>query len=321
MRASCRKASRNATSASGAIFTLVIAALEAVDGILPTSGSLAYVFCPRQSSHWAPFGRSVDKSVHERVAGLLHRLQRDRQKLRNYFLPGGGAIVETGTKEFAGQLHHEQPLIHCSGTAVIILYGFLSNLDELFKRNADSCSGAHAYSFEDGGSLSSRRFYSQSHAAEALLEVYLQTKASNLLIMLSELQGQYACMIYDSSRKQVFAARCPGGQQPLYFSVDDDGSTSFVNKPIDVPGGESAEDWQEVPPGHFVAGKTPRLQQFALTPEQLYARQYMDSADGDGHMHHSDPIPIKSTRDDHRNSLSNTLKSGEQFDPVFMMSI
>jgi len=75
-----------------------------------------------------------------------------------------------------------------------------------------------------------------------------------------------------------------------------------------------------VPPGHFVAGKTPRLQQFALTPEQLYARQYMDSADGDGHMHHSDPIAIKSTRDDHRNSLSSTLKSGEELDPVFMMS-
>jgi len=112
---------------------------------------------------------------------------------------GGGAVVETGTKEFAGQLHHEQPLIHCSGTAVIILYGFLSNLDELFKRiDADSCSGTHAYSFGDGGSLSSRRFYSQSHAAEALLEVYLQTKASDLLIMLSELQVAL-CMLHFAS--------------------------------------------------------------------------------------------------------------------------
>ena len=39
-----------------------------------------------------------------------------------------------------------------------------------------------------GGSLSSRRFQNQSSAAEALLQVYLQTKGSNLLIMLSELQ-------------------------------------------------------------------------------------------------------------------------------------
>jgi len=118
---------------------------------------------------------------------------------------GGGAVVETGTKEFAGQLHHEQPLIHCSGTAVIILYGFLSNLDELFKRiDADSCSGAHAYSFGDGGSLSSRRFYSQSHAAEALLEVYLQTKASDLLIMLSELQVAL-CILHFASTPLLHA--------------------------------------------------------------------------------------------------------------------
>ena len=134
------------------------------------------------------------------------------------------------------------------------------------------------------------------------------------------MQGQYACMIYDSNRKQVFAARCPGGQQPLYFSVDEDGSASFVNKPIDVPGGESAGDWQEVPPGHFVAGKTPRLQQFALTPEQLYARQYMDSTDGEAYMHHSDPIAIRNRKMNHRSSISSTLRSGEELDSVFTMS-
>jgi len=135
-----------------------------------------------------------------------------------------------------------------------------------------------------------------------------------------DLQGQYSFVIFDSNKKQVFAARCPGGQQPLYFSVDEDGSTSFVNKPIDVPGGESADDWQEVPPGHFVAGKTPRLQQFALTPEQLYARQYMDSTDGDGYMCQSTPIAIKNRRSGHGNSLDSTLRSGEELDPVFMMS-
>jgi len=40
-----------------------------------------------------------------------------------------------------------------------------------------------------------------------------------------------------------------------------------------VPGGERVEDWAEVPPGHFIAGKHARLQQFALTPEQLYQRE------------------------------------------------
>lgn len=35
---------------------------------------------------------------------------------------------------------------------------------------------------------------------------------------------------------------------------------------------ERASDWQELPPGHFISGKTPKLHQFALTPEQLQVR-------------------------------------------------
>ena len=263
---------------------------------------------------------------------------------------GGGALIETGTKEFAGELHHEQPLVYSNGTAVIILYGFLSNLEELFRwietdKGAGSCSSSYGL----GGSLSSRRFQSQSHAAEALLEVYSQTRSNDHLIMLSELQvsnqsifmyglaghlqgfslclfaihtcllqGQYAFVIYDSSKKQAFAARDPGGQQMLYFSVDEDGSASFVNKPISVPGGEAFEDWQEVPPGHFVAGKTPKLQQFALTPQQLFARHSQDSADDEVYMHQSYPIAIKSRR--RNDGMSSPSKAGEDQDHVFSMS-
>lgn len=102
---------------------------------------------------------------------------------------GGGAIVETGTKEFAGELHHEQPLVYNNGTAVIILYGFLSNLEELFKWiESDKVAGSYSTSKGLGGSLSSRRLQRQSHAAEALLEVYSQTGRRDHLIMLSELQ-------------------------------------------------------------------------------------------------------------------------------------
>ena len=117
----------------------------------------------------------------------------------------------------------------------------------------------------------------------------------------------------------MFAARDPGGQQPLYYSVDEDGLTSVVNKPVNVPGGESSKDWQEVPPGHFVAGKSPKLQQFALTPEQLYARQYMDLMEDDMYMCQSDPIAIN-RKVDHSHSLNNSLRSGEEIDSVFMMS-
>ena len=47
MREYVGKHREKATTASSASFTPVIAALEGVDGLLPTSGSLAYVFCPR----------------------------------------------------------------------------------------------------------------------------------------------------------------------------------------------------------------------------------------------------------------------------------
>ena len=133
------------------------------------------------------------------------------------------------------------------------------------------------------------------------------------------LQGQYSFVIYDSNKRQVFAARDPGGQQPLYFAVDEDDSAAFVNKPISVPGGESVEDWQEVPPGHFVAGKAPKLQQFALTPDQLYARQSMDLTEDEGYSHQTAPIPIKRHMD-HLNSMANTFKSRDALDPVFAMS-
>lgn len=73
------------------------AALEGLDEDLPTSGSLAYVYCPkyastgavifevnprhtascfcRHTSHWGPFGRSLEKSVHERLGGVQQRYQ------------------------------------------------------------------------------------------------------------------------------------------------------------------------------------------------------------------------------------------------------
>ena len=50
-------------------------------------------------------------------------------------------------------------------------------------------------------------------------------------------------------------------------------SRSFTNHPFDAPAGPRTRDWQPVPPGHWVAGKGARLQQFALTPEQLYQRE------------------------------------------------
>lgn len=98
---------------------------------------------------------------------------------------GGGALVECGVREVAGELHHLQPLIYRSSTAIIIFYGFLSNVDELANRlDVEVPSG---FSF---GRAKSRLYSRGLHgeAAEALLELYLNTHANDLLIMLSELQ-------------------------------------------------------------------------------------------------------------------------------------
>ena len=45
-----------------------------------------------------------------------------------------------------------------------------------------------------------------------------------------------------------------------------------------MPGGERTVDWEAMPPGHFIAGKSSRLKQFALTPEQLHQREVRPSS-------------------------------------------
>ena len=68
-----------------------------------------------------------------------------------------------------------------------------------------------------------------------------------------------------------------------------------------------------------MAGKTPKLQQFALTPDQLFARQSLDLTEDEGYISHSDPIPIK-MKMEHTRSMNSTLKSQEGLDPMFAMS-
>ena len=40
-----------------------------------------------------------------------------------------------------------------------------------------------------------------------------------------------------------------------------------------LPSTPAHPQWQELPPGHFIAGRSPKLQQFALTPAQLSIRE------------------------------------------------
>jgi hypothetical protein len=51
------------------------------------------------------------------------------------------------------------------------------------------------------------------------------------------------------------------------------GSAAFASSRAAIPESGPQEAvggaWDELPPGHYISGKTPRLRQFALTPEQL----------------------------------------------------
>lgn len=100
-------------------------------------------------------------------------------------------------------------------------------------------------------------------------------------------QGQYSFAIFDSERRQVFAARDSTGLEPLFYQEDEDGNIGLTNDPAsvpedaDAPAGAHAESWHEVPPGHYLSGKHPRIHQFALTPEQLYMREYLESIEDD----------------------------------------
>ncbi len=105
-----------------------------------------------------------------------------------------------------------------------------------------------------------------------------------------QLQGQYAFVIYDNHKKQAFAARDPSGVEPLYYRIGSDGCVSFTNSPEQLlaadgradssghaagPGQQAVQPWAELPPGHYMVGKT--ITQFALTPAQLETRERAES--------------------------------------------
>ena len=108
-------------------------------------------------------------------------------------------------REVAGELQHVQPLIYRSSTAIIIFYGFLSNVDELAKRL--EAEGSVGLPFGRTAAAKAKLYTGQSQhhseAAEALLELYLHTRANDLLIMLSELQVRFCCLAPHSACLQA----------------------------------------------------------------------------------------------------------------------
>jgi len=257
------------------------------------AGGSFYLYT-KQPSSWLPFsfgGRSLERerAIDHRIDGLLSRkiarasgsspgaaaldCEVGYAETASFRCDGAGLTVVYKTKEIGGELYRVKPAVFQTENEICVFYGYLSNsedvLDLLSKSGRRSGFGCPVVGSAQDGEL----------AAELLLHMYRGTSSKDLLIMLSELQGQYAFVVYDSHRKQAFAARDPSGRESLYYSFDDDDGLSFTNKPFEVPGGERTADWEVMPPGHFIAGKSSRLKQFALTPEQLHQREVFEAMD------------------------------------------
>ncbi|KAL4426703.1 hypothetical protein ABPG77_004759 [Micractinium sp. CCAP 211/92] len=191
-----------------------------------------------------------------------------------YQLGGGAAlVVRFGLCEVAGLgLHHLAPNLHHepSTRTACVFSGHLQNLDELADRYA---SEAYAEGPTSPSSILAARGDPRQLAAETLLHMYLKERGGDLLVLLSELQGQYAFVLFDGEKRQVFAARDSSGGEPLFYCLDEDGAVSLSNTTPHVPTDDGAVQWQELPPGHFISGRSPKLQQFALTPAQLSIRE------------------------------------------------
>lgn len=214
---------------------------------------------------------------------------------QSYVYKRAGLTVRLGLEEVASDLYKVKPAVYSApdASAVVVFSGCLTNLAELSRRNGGGPGGPRGGSASPsrfGGDLNNSTLERKSSiersldigvsTARLVLELYQQQAAQregDEVIMLSELQGEFAFVIYDNKRKQAFAARDPSGDEPLYFHISDEGDVSFAGSRLAIPDGEQPHEWRELPPGHFISGKAPKLHQFALTPQQLAMREIEQS--------------------------------------------
>lgn len=80
---------------------------------------------------------------------------------------------------------------------------------------------------------------------EILLPLYekLGTK------MFSILDAEFACVIYDGTKKKFIAARDPIGIRPLYYGYDKKGNIIFASEPKNIVG--VSDEIKPFPPGHY----------------------------------------------------------------------
>eukprot|EP00798_Chlamydomonas_sp_ICE-L_P014268 gene14268-20242_t len=235
------------------------------------------------------FGRKGDRKVEETVDTYYQRYASCRSsaaalstsparvlqvQVQKYVVPSGvfGLTVQPSIDAVTEDLIRVHPYVHSEKDYLVCFKGHLSNTWELQQRVHQWRESRSDTTNNSDGSVDI-----SSMTTMLIMELYRNSEGCNKLL-LSELQGQYAFVMYDGERKSVLAARDPSGAENLYYKDGEDGSVAWTNSLEHLPIGEDPSDWVEFPPGHFMSGKVSSLQQFALTREQLLDRERAEEA-------------------------------------------
>ncbi|GAX72822.1 hypothetical protein CEUSTIGMA_g277.t1 [Chlamydomonas eustigma] len=200
--------------------------------------------------------------------------QTHQSKVQKYVVGSDNQCAMTvlpAASSISGHLLRVLPYVYCREGILLCFFGFLKNIKDIEER-LDMTDDIPFT--EDVGDITTG----------VIVALYKKLQRSNTEkpeeLLLSELQGNYAFFLFDSQRKQAMAVRDPTGEQELFYYVEpEDGSVAFTNSLGQLPRSEQQRGWREVPPGHYVCGRTPMLKQFALTPEQLQMRERTESED------------------------------------------
>lgn len=185
---------------------------------------------------------------------------------------GSAAVVNFGLFEVTSGITRVQPSVYFDGSdepCLCVFQGYLSNLEELTDRYMSSGNQPKKSPGERAAELLYTMFWSDDRNAE------------DPLMVLSELQGQYAFVMYNGDRKQIFAARDSSGKERLYFELDDENGVTVSNsKDLRVRSldGVGWVAFEELQPGHYMCGRPVKVNQFALTREEMREREeFLDS--------------------------------------------
>jgi len=193
------------------------------------------------------------------------------------------AVVHFGLFEVVGGIHRVQPSVFYDedDNMFCVFQGYLSNLEELIERYYEHMNKALRFDDEKKSSSPTAVIMPKKtpgeKAAELIYTMFSDKKnGEDPLIVLSELQGQYAFALYDGDKKQAFAARDSSGKEHLYFEIDDDGGLTISNSDdlvVSSADGMGSVVWEELPPGHYLCGRPIKVHQFALTPQEMKERE------------------------------------------------